>query len=113
MPIHIPNFIPRKERITNTVLSIFLFTYGSYGVWVNDLYVPGRRSRGSHLHDVPAWIMYGAIVCACLVLLSVVLDHYDRRNNERHYRTFATVGKYLGCGFFFASLLWAIFNAGR
>ena len=86
MLIHMPNSIPRSERISYLIFSALLLAYGSYGVWTNDLYVPGRRSNGIHLHDVPAWIMYGAIVCACLVMLSVVLDHYDRRNNERHYR---------------------------
>lgn len=110
MFVHVPNHIPRSERIANTVFSILLFAYGSYGVWVNDLYIPGKRSRGVHLHDVPAWIMYGAMICACLVMLSVVLDHYDSRNNERHYRTFAEVVKFIGWGLFGASLFWAIFQ---
>lgn len=105
MLIHVPNSIPRRERIANVVFSVLLFAYGSHGVWANDLYIPGRRSRGVHLHDVPAWIMYGAMLCACLVMLSVVADHYDRRNNERHYRTFAQVGKFAGWGLFCASLV--------
>ncbi|MGQ4661623.1 hypothetical protein [Lysobacter sp. F6437] len=68
------------------------------------------KRRGVHLHDVPAWIMYGAIICACTVLLSVVLDHYDRRNNEKHYRMFASIGEFLGWPFFAVSLLWGIVN---
>jgi hypothetical protein len=107
---YIPNQIPTGERASHMVLSLLLFAYGSYGVWVNDLYVPGRRSRGVHLHDVPAWIMYGAVICACLVMLSVVLDHYDRRNNERHYRLFAATGEGVGWTLFLVSLLWGIFE---
>jgi TRAP-type C4-dicarboxylate transport system permease small subunit len=80
-----PNHIPADERLKNIVFSILLFAYGTYGVWVNDLYIPGKRSRGVHLHDVPAWIMYGAIICACMVMLSVVADHYDTRNNENSW----------------------------
>lgn len=110
MLIHIPNSVPSSERTTNMVFSAILFAYGSYGVWVNDLYIPGKRSRGIHLHDVPAWIMYGAMICACLVMLSVVVDHYDRRNNERYYRTFAEFGKFVGWGLFGASLFWAVFK---
>lgn len=110
MLTHVPNTIPRSERITNVVSSILLFAYGSYGIWANDLYIPGKRSRGLHLHDAPAWMMYGAILCACWVMLSVVLDHYDRRNNERYYRRFATMGKVVGWGLFFLSLLWALFG---
>jgi TRAP-type C4-dicarboxylate transport system permease small subunit len=110
MLIHVPNHIPKEERRANLLFSALLFAYGSYGVWVNDLYIPGKRSRGIHLHDVPAWIMYAAMICACVVMLSVVIDHYDQRNNERHYRTFAEVGKFVGWGLFGASLFWALFR---
>ena len=103
-----PNHIPEKERITLTIFSVLLFAYGTYGVWANDLYIPGKRSRGIHLHDVPAWIMYGAMITACLVMLSIVIDHYDRRNNETNYRAFAEAGKYAGWGLFALSLIMAI-----
>jgi len=96
-----PNHIPAHERIQNVVYSILLFSYGTYGVWINDLYIPAKKSRkGIHLHDVPAWIMYGAMICACLVMISVVADHYDRRNNERNYKLFFNVFKYSGWCFF-------------
>ena len=110
MLIYTPNRIPRGERIWNTVFAGLLFAYGSVGVWLNDLYIPGKRSKGLHLHDVPAWIMYGAMICACLVMLSVVVDHYDRRPNERHYRTFAQIGKFLGWTLFAASLFAVLFR---
>lgn len=103
-----PNHIPAKERISNTLFSLALLAYGSYGVWVNDLYVPGKRSKGIHLHDTPAWVMYGAIVCSCLVMLSVVVDHYDKRNNETNYKRFADTFRILGWGFFGLSLVLAI-----
>ena len=103
-----PNHIPAEERLKNIAFSILLFAYGTYGVRVNDLYIPGKRSKGVHLHDVPAWIMYGAIICACLVMLSVVVDHYDKRNNETNYRLFADVFKFLGWVFFGLSLIMAV-----
>lgn len=103
-----PNRIPLPERIWNTVLSLILLAYGTFGVWVNDLYLPGKRSRGVHLHDVPAWIMYAAILCACLVMLSIVVDHYDQRDNERHYRQFAQAFKFIGWALFGVSLLWGL-----
>ena len=106
---YVPNVISPGERTGHIILSLALLAYGAYGVWINDLYVPGKR-RGIHLHDVPAWIMYGAIICACMVLLSVVVDHYDRRDNERYYRTFASVGEFLGWSCFGVSLLWGILN---
>ncbi len=37
--------------------------------------------------------MYAAMICACVVLLSVVADHYDRRDNVISYRRFGQIGK--------------------
>lgn len=102
---HTPNHISSGERIQHVIFSTLLFAYGSYGLYVNDLYLPGKRSRGIHLHDVPAWVMFGAILCACLVMLSVVVDHYDKRDNESNYAIFASIFKYLGWGFFGLSLI--------
>jgi hypothetical protein len=70
--------------------------------------MPGKRSKGIHLHDVPAWVMYGAFICACLVMLSVVVDHYDKRNNETNYKRFADTFRVLGWCFFWLSLVLAI-----
>jgi Zn-finger nucleic acid-binding protein len=102
-----PNHIPEKKRKLNSIFSVFLFLYGSYGVYVNNLVIPIGRKRGIHLHDVPAWIMYGAIICACLVMLSVIVDHYDKRNNETNYNLFANIFVYLGWAFFVLSLVMA------
>jgi hypothetical protein len=105
-----PNQIPKDEIFKNIVVSCLLFIYGAYGVWIDDMLIPfpsRRRSMDIHLHGVPAWIMYGAIICACLILLSVILDHYDKRNNERHYALFADIFKYLGCTLFALSLIMA------
>jgi TRAP-type C4-dicarboxylate transport system permease small subunit len=103
-----PNQIPAQTRKQNALFSLLLFSYGTYGVWVNDLYIPGKRSKGIHLHDVPAWIMYGAILCACMVMLSVIVDHYDKRNNEAAYQAFGKIFKFLGWGFLGLSLVMAL-----
>jgi len=107
---YIPNHISPGDRFKYLAFSLLLTAYGSYGIWVNDLYIPGKRSRGIHLHDVPAWVMYGAIICACIVMLSIIADHYDQRDNETHYRAFANAGKYIGWSLFGVSLLMAIFK---
>lgn len=81
---YVPNHIPAGERLTLIVLSLLLLTYGSYGVWTNDLYLPAKRG-GIHLNDASAWVMFGAFACACLCTLVLVADHYDRRDNELDY----------------------------
>jgi len=107
---YIPNRIPGRELASHVVFSLAILTYGAYGVWVNDLYVPGRRSRGVHLHDITAWLMFGAIVCACVVMVSIVVDHYDRRDNERSYRAISGVAGGIGWILFGVSLLWGVFQ---
>ena len=104
---YLPNHIPTRERLNHLFMSLLLLSYGGYGVWVNDLYIPGKRG-GMHLHNSPAWLMYGAMLCACLVMLAVVVDHYDHRDNERHYRTVVKGGSFLGWTMFGISLLGVI-----
>jgi hypothetical protein len=45
------------------------------------------------------------MLCACAMLLSVVFDHYDKRDNEINYRRFARVAKHCGTGFLMLTLV--------
>jgi hypothetical protein len=49
--------------------------------------------------------MAAAMVIGACVLLSVIVDHYDRRNNERAYRMFRRVSVALGLCLVAASLV--------
>lgn len=100
-----PNHIPKSARILNVVLSTILLIYGGFGVWADDLFLPGRATSGVHLHGEPAWIMYAAMIVASFNLLSVVVDHYDRRNNETNYRQFARITQVGGWLLFGSALL--------
>lgn len=53
-----------------------------------------------HFHGIPCWIMYFALLAAALNLLSVVVDHYDKRNNETNYKRFAIWTRKIGWGLF-------------
>jgi len=99
-----PNFVPVIERTLNAFAAFILLVYGSYGIYTNDLYIPRMRSGGIHLHDTSALVMYSAIICACSVMISVVVDHYDKGNNEHKYKSFARFFKYLGWGLFGGAL---------
>lgn len=109
---YVPNHIPYGERTSCLIFSTLLLAYGTYGVWVNDLYLPGRRG-GVHLHDLSAWSMYGAIVCACLIMLLVIVDHYDRRDNEYNYWYAGRVLKGIGWICFAVSVLLVILRGIR
>jgi hypothetical protein len=109
-----PNHIPAKERVTNTLFAVFLLAYGGYGIWVNDLFIPaGKHGNGIHLHNLSAWVMYGAFICASLVMLSVVVDHYDKRDNEINYKRFADTFRVIGWNFFILSLIIAVIRFFR
>lgn len=100
-----PNHIPTAERVTNTLFAVFLLSYGGYGVWVNDLIIPGKHGSGLHLHGLTAWVMFAALICASLVLLTVVADHYDKRDNEINYKRFADLFRVIGWNLFAVSLI--------
>ncbi|HHC6670938.1 TPA: hypothetical protein ACN33Q_004756, partial [Vibrio parahaemolyticus] len=106
---YIPNKIALSERVACALLSMFLIAYGGYGIYKNDLYIPARRG-GVHFSNEPAWLMYGAFVCGCIVMISVIIDHYDERNNERGYRIFRNVFKYIGFGLGCFAALWNLEN---
>lgn len=106
---YIPNEVPEGTRLKHALMAIVLLVYGGYGVWVDDLYIPGKRG-GLHLHHQPAWLMYAAMICAAVVLASSILDHYDRRDNEHRYRGFARVMSWLAWCAFAASMLWDLFE---
>src|SRR4051812_48569937 len=104
-----PNRIPASTRAWNAVLSIVLIVYGAYGLYVDDLFIPSKRG-GLYFHQEAAWVMYAAMICAALNLLSIVVDHYDERDNENNYRLFAKVTQIAGWIFFATAIIGAIFS---
>ena len=103
-----PNHYSASQRFWNTLLALALVAYGSLGVYLDDLFIPGRGGSGMHLHGLAAWLMYAAFLCAAAVLFSLVVDHYDRRNNEHHYTKFKKVATTVGWWFFGAAVAWQI-----
>lgn len=100
-----PNEISAFDRGLNTFLSILLLLYGIIGLLVDDIYLPGKHTRGIHFHGTPAIIAFAGFMCFVLYLLTIVIDHYDRRNNERRYVQFRKFIRFMG----YTLLLVAIF----
>lgn len=106
---HNPNHIPPFERGMSIVFSSIMFLYGTFGVINDDLYLPGKRGPGVHLHGEGMWIMYGAFLCAIANMMSLVVDHYDKRDNETNYKLFARVTRILGWTLFGLALVLDLF----
>lgn len=106
---HSPNHIPANERAKCLLFSVGLILYGTFGFYIDDLYVPGKRSRGLHFHGIPCLVMYLAFLFAAITFLSVVVDHYDKRNNETNYQKFSKACRLIGWALFFAAIILDIF----
>jgi len=101
---YVTNAVPRHMRVWNTVMAVYLLAWGALGLYQSRIDLTGRRVRIAVLQDGSAWLMAAAFVCGALVLLSVVVDHYDRRDNERAYRAFRWAAVRLGWCLVAASL---------
>lgn len=93
---YVPNQVPRGVRTANVLLSVGLLAYGGLGLWLDDIYLPGKRSGGVHLHGEPAWMVFAAMLSGAANLLTAVIDHYDRRDNEDTYRMVARITQVMG-----------------
>lgn len=100
-----PNHIPSEERTMNIIYSSIMFLYGTFGIIIDDIYLPSKRRPGTHFHGEAAWILYAAILCAIANMLSVVVDHYDQRNNETNYKLFARITQIAGWILFIVALI--------
>ncbi len=98
--VYIPNQIPKSTRAFNSIVSIIITSYGGYGLWVNELWVPWNRRVSVILSGAPAVLMFLAIVCAVTVMVTEIIDHYDTRENEHRYYKVASAFKYIGYALF-------------
>ncbi len=105
---HVPNHFSAAERGWNLFLAACLVIYGLLSLYIDDLYLRGRYTRGFHLHGTAAWLMVGAFVMAAAVMLALVIDHYDRRNNEHHYYLFKKGASFVGWALFASALIWSL-----
>lgn len=106
-----PNFVPLKNRLFCFVGALFLLIYGGYGLSNNHISVRFWRARRPiHLYDEAALIMYAAFVCASIVMIFVIIDHYDKRDNELRYQTIYQIFTLLGISLFAASFAYYLFS---
>ena len=106
MDRYIPNQFSTGQLLMHIGLSLLLLLWGGFGLWADDLVVPvSKRGAALHLHGAAAVVMFCAMLAATTNLLSVVLDHFDIRNNELSYRRVAFFSQAVGWLLFAAALV--------
>jgi hypothetical protein len=109
---YVPNHIPSAVRTESAVLALFLLGYGVVAWFLDGMYLPAKRG-GFVIHGLALNLMVLAMICAALNLAAIVVDHYDHRNNERHYITFSKVTRFLGWTLFALALAADFSNFGN
>jgi uncharacterized membrane protein len=92
-----PNQISPMTRLFNLVWVILLVSIAIYA-WVNgSLLIPGKGdSAGLLFTGFSLWLFLLAIVSAAINSIITIVDHYDKRDNERRYRSFSRLLNILG-----------------
>lgn len=108
---YIPNKVDLWKRFFGFFGIIFLILYSLNSIKKNSIVVPGR---GHHveLTDVAMYIMILAVFFLILRILLVIVDHYDKRNNEDFYKNAKITMSTLGWISFFAALMYSLFVQG-
>lgn len=84
-----PNEVPLKKRVINVALALLVMAYSGYSLWAGRFVMAGS-SRGKveviTFVGIEVWIMSAACLSAAAFGVLSVIDHFDRRRNERGYR---------------------------
>ncbi|WP_281559948.1 hypothetical protein [Thalassomonas sp. RHCl1] len=105
---YIPNYIPKSERIINFIWGICLVIYAIYGYFMGELYMPGRRgTEGTTFTGDNLVMIIVAMFLGALNLFITIVDHYDKRDNEKNYKFISRI-----IMFFSISLILGAFYEG-
>lgn len=93
---HVPNPFPVEGRVKYVLISCAPFAYGTCGPTVRALHIPGKWRRGVHRHEATGWMMHGAIVCVCFVMVSIAVDHHEKPEADIRSKQLASTFTFLG-----------------
>lgn len=80
-----PNVIPLKIRVWLAIAAAFLSLFALAEFATGYTFLPGKRG-GVLLSGIPTVMIAVASLALCLAALLTIVDHYDKRPNEHHYR---------------------------
>ena len=103
MKKYTPNFISLRQR-TGLAFAVMLLLVFITAVLANGYtFIPGRRG-GVLLSGIPTLLVALSALALCFAALLTIIDHYDRRPNEHHYRAIKYICFKSALYLFFAAL---------
>lgn len=108
-PTRFPNQISRPLRRRYVIQAIAIALYAGLGLQAGHLVLP-TKTRAIEINGVASVLLAAALFVAAANMLSIVLDHYDRRNNEHRYESFAKATRWLGWGLVAAATVLYVVN---
>lgn len=72
--------VPLLSRAWQTalvLLGLFLIAYGGYGLLTGDLYLPGKRSPGTHYQGAAALLVFAVLVNVAAWLMAAAFARFD------------------------------------
>ncbi|MBX9903674.1 MAG: hypothetical protein K2Y31_04905 [Burkholderiales bacterium] len=87
-----PNAVPLRTRFFNILLALFFVAYSGYCLWIGQMYFPfinkyaPGQSMAITFQGAETWVMAAALLSSVLFCVLSVVDHYDKRRNERSYQ---------------------------
>ena len=92
-----PNKIPKPTRIFNIIWAVLLLGLCCYAFIKGSLVYPGVRGSGPVELSGASLILFGiGLISGALNALLVVVDHYDKRDNESLYKQMVKVLNVIG-----------------
>ena len=64
-------------KVCLVFLAIVAAAYGTHGLMTDDLYLPAKRSPGTHYHGVAALLIFGMIISFSGCLITVAVSEVD------------------------------------
>lgn len=107
--VYRPNSVLFEARVLYTVLAAVLISHAAFGILNNEIYIPGKSS-GIYLYGTSLWMMSGSLFLAGLALTSMVVDHYDKRDNEATYARFLKSTSYSAGTLYVMSFVLAVYQ---
>lgn len=102
--VHYPNQISQPLRRKYLLQSLGIALYAIFGLCVGKVAIP-IRFQAYTFEGGAALALVSAMFMAIFNMLSVVIDHYDKRDNEHIYERFARLTYILGWAFFVLAII--------